>query len=160
MLSRSEFESLYRDNFARLYRYAKIMLGDEDEARDVVSDSFEYLWLNRKITGKGISPQAVLFRTLRTRCIDALRHKKSSRKYMSVIWRDGDDEGFEFEDPRMRRLKNAIEQLPPKTREVFIECFVEGRKYGEAGKKFNISINTVKTHISRALSILRQELSE
>ena len=55
---------------------------------------------------------------------------------------------------------SAINQLPPQTRKVFEACFLHGKKYKEVAEEMDITINTVKTHISRALSFIRSKTGE
>lgn len=50
----------------------------------------------------------------------------------------------------------SIELLPLQTRKVFNECFLKGRKYKDVAEELQISVNTVKTHITRALQFLRK----
>ena len=41
-----------------------------------------------------------------------------------------------------------------------VKCVVEGKKYKEVAEELDITVNTVKTHITRALKFLRDELQE
>ena len=41
-----------------------------------------------------------------------------------------------------------------------MKCFVEGRKYKDVADEMEISVNSLKTHISRGLKFLRNELRE
>ena len=45
-------------------------------------------------------------------------------------------------------------------REVLMKCFVEGQTYKDVADEMGISVNSVKTHISRGLKFLRNELKE
>ena len=44
--------------------------------------------------------------------------------------------------------------------DVLIKCVVEGKKYKEVAEELGISLNTVKTHLARALRFLRNELED
>ena len=41
-----------------------------------------------------------------------------------------------------------------------MKCFVEGQTYKDVADEMGISVNSVKTHISRGLKFLRNELKE
>ncbi len=41
-----------------------------------------------------------------------------------------------------------------------MKCFVEGQTYKDVAEEMGISVNSVKTHISRGLKFLRNELKE
>ncbi|MNY30981.1 RNA polymerase sigma factor [compost metagenome] len=55
-------------------------------------------------------------------------------------------------------IKQALELLPAQQKEVYRLCHQEGLKYEEAALRLNISVNTVQTHMSRALKFLRTHL--
>ena len=42
-MTREEFENIYRQHYAKMYRLARTMLYDVDESKDVVSDIFARL---------------------------------------------------------------------------------------------------------------------
>ena len=54
----------------------------------------------------------------------------------------------------------AIGRLPDECRRVFRLSRFEERKYEEIAKELNISVNTVKYHIKRALALLHEDLSK
>lgn len=43
IMTKKEFEDIYRQHYARMYRLARTMLYDADESKDVVSDIFARL---------------------------------------------------------------------------------------------------------------------
>ena len=43
IMTKKEFEDIYRQHYARMYRLARTMLYDADESKDVVSDVFAQL---------------------------------------------------------------------------------------------------------------------
>lgn len=59
---------------------------------------------------------------------------------------------------RQHRLQKEIDRLPEKCREVFVSIVLEDMSYKEVAQKLSVSMNTVKTHYSRALKQLREEL--
>ena len=61
---------------------------------------------------------------------------------------------------RLARLEEKLALLSDKQREVLVKCVVEGKKYKEVAEELNITLNTVKTHITRALKFLREELQD
>lgn len=53
----------------------------------------------------------------------------------------------------------AVEQLPNQSRNVFKKCFIENLSYKEAAEELNVSVNTIKTHVTNSLKRLRRELN-
>ncbi len=76
----------------------------------------------------------------------------------------GDDEEFILERLILKDVEkdvlSGINKLPPQCREVFILSRYEMLSYNEISEKLNISVNTVKTQISRALESLRINLKK
>ena len=58
------------------------------------------------------------------------------------------------------RLDEKLLELPEQQRKVLMRCVVDGKKYKEVAEELGITLNTVKTHLTRALAFLRGELSE
>ena len=65
---------------------------------------------------------------------------------------------LEFLEQEKEKLYKEIEALPLKSREVFKAIVLENQKYKEVAFELGISVNTVKTHYSRALKQLRNSL--
>ena len=65
---------------------------------------------------------------------------------------------MEFIEEQKKKLYKEIEALPIKSREVFKAIVLENLKYKEVALQLEISVNTVKTHYSRALKQLRNSL--
>ena len=72
---------------------------------------------------------------------------------------NADDELDAYEQ-RVARLNEKLAELPDKQRQVLMKCFVDGQKYRDVADELGISVNSVKTHISRGLKFLRNELKE
>ena len=58
------------------------------------------------------------------------------------------------------KIKNAIDLLPEKCREIFIMSRMRGLKNEEIATELNLSKRTVETQISNALKVLRVELKD
>ena len=52
-------------------------------------------------------------------------------------------------------IEQVLQSLPPPTQEIFIQCYVERRKYQEVADNLGVSTSTIKKHIIRALKIIR-----
>ena len=57
------------------------------------------------------------------------------------------------------KLYAEIEKLPEQCRKVFEAVVLRDMKYKEAAEYLDLSVNTVKTHLSRALKQLRSSLN-
>ena len=60
----------------------------------------------------------------------------------------------------LRVVLQAIEALPPKCKEVFINCRIEGRSHREVTERLGISAKTVEKHMTTALKHLALTLAD
>ena len=159
---RDAFECLFRENYTRLFYHAFSFLNDEEEAKDVVNDVFERVWMNFEKLEFSSSLVPLLYTLVRNRCVSLIRHKKVKERFsreIEVELEDHEEESVEYE-MQIEKLRHLIELLPAQTKNVFKKCFLEGKKYQEAADDLGISINTVKTHVNKALRILLEEFTE
>jgi RNA polymerase sigma-70 factor (family 1) len=154
-----DFEELFKNNYTKLYYYALNIIHDSEEVKDIVSDVFKYLWEHFEEMDESSSVTALLYTLVKNSCIDRLRHQDVSQKYEKVVM----EETFswvEYEynerDERLDQVMKSIETLPTQTKAVFKKCFISGKKYKDVAEEMGISINTVKTHMTKALKIVRE----
>ena len=57
-------------------------------------------------------------------------------------------------------IKKALDNLPPQCRKVFELSRNEQMSYAEIAQELGITNNTIENHISKALKLMRIELSE
>ena len=146
---RDAFECLFRENYTRLFYHAFSFLNDEEEAKDVVNDVFERVWMNFEKLEFSSSLVPLLYTLVRNRCVSLIRHKKVKERFsreIEVELEDHEEESVEYE-MQIEKLRHLIELLPAQTKNVFKKCFLEGKKYQEAADDLGISINTVKTQV-------------
>ena len=72
-MTKEEFESIYRQHYAKMYRLARTMLYDADESKDVVSDIFARAGM--KYHPQQNQMEGYLMTAVRNRCRDVLSHK-------------------------------------------------------------------------------------
>ena len=54
------------------------------------------------------------------------------------------------------QLLAELKKLPEQEYNVLVKIVLEDKKYKEVAEELHISVNTVKTHLSRALKMLRR----
>lgn len=160
-LDRSSFEELFRSFFPPLMTFAKKILLDEDDAREVVHQVFISVWEKRQEIDLSISLKSYLFTSVHNRSLNMIRDRKkfSSAEVPDVAgeWDVSSViETMELEE----RIKEVINSLPEKCREVFELNRFDGLKYSEIAERLNISPKTVENQMSKALKILREKLSK
>ncbi|TLV00315.1 RNA polymerase sigma-70 factor [Dyadobacter luticola] len=157
------FAEIYRRYKGVLFLHAYRMLGDQEEAKDILQELFTTLWLNRKVIKPHTSFSSYLYKALRNRIFDVISHKKVKQKYISSLAAFIEQgECVTDQQVREKELTVIIEQevslLPPKMREVFEMSRNTDLSYKEIAQELHISDKTVKKQVSNALHILRQKL--
>lgn len=158
----SAFKELFDIYYMPLSIYALKYCDSFQLAEDIVQELFVKLWdekLYMKLEG-AISPY--LFKSVKN---NTLQIMKGQSKYQFEEIEDQinalmDDDQLDFaaiEDEK-RKLYKEVEALPEKGREVFKAIVLQNMKYKEVAEQLGISVNTVKTHYSRALKQLRSSL--
>ena len=144
-------------------RSAARIVRDSGVAEDLAQDVFLELWKRRESIPPDSSEGAYLLQSVRNRALNHLRHLQVQRK--NVMHIEAITGPAEFADARARRdelqdaATNAIAELPPRTREVFIMSRERGLKYLEIAEILGITVKAVEANMSRALKSLREKLS-
>lgn len=142
------------DNFADgLYRFVlKLTNGDEDDAKDIVQESYARLWEKKNLIDFN-KAKSYLFKTAYHCFIDYYRYNK--RKYGSP-----DDSILFQKKETFFCLKEIIEEglkrLPAIQKTVLLLRDYEGYSYEEIGEITNLSPSQVKVYIFRARMKLKE----
>ena len=149
LLDNKTFEDLFELHFTKLMGFVFNYVRDEEVAKDIVHDAFLTLWSNRKRLNPVYPVKSYLFTLAQNCALNYLRHLRvvtGNEQAVTELLEAANEE--------------KLAQLPEKQREVLVKCVVEGKKYKEVAEELDITVNTVKTHITRALKFLRDELQE
>ena len=160
-MTEEEFDKLFRNSYARLYRLAYSLLHDREDSRDIVSGVFADL-LDKYKLSSDIITEAYLYSMVRSRCIDLLRHRKvedEARQQMILENRIQAMPDVEHEEHLKEVLTYIDTELTPQTRTVLRMCYDEKRKYKEVASELGISVQAVNKHISQALRKLREHFN-
>ena len=156
----SSFEELFRIYFTPLMAFARKILVDEDEAREVVQKVFIALWEKREEIDLTSSIKPYLFTSVHNRSLNVVRdRKKFSEEEIPDVAGDWDVsaqiETMELE----QKIREVIASLPEKCRQIFELNRFDGLKYSEIASQLHISVKTVENQMSKALKILREKLA-
>lgn len=159
------FQMLYNRYSKKVYAHALRILQTEAMAEEAVQEIFLKVWLmgqKLKTIDRFDSYLKVL---VRNHCLNHIRRavlEREASDYLSIHYEEQHNETEEailLRDTR-RFLEAAIQTLPPQQRTVYQLCHQEGLKYEEAAQRLDISVNTVKTYMKRALASIREHMQE
>lgn len=151
------FACLYERYEATLLRYIKrIAWIDEEEARDILQDSFIKIWRHLNDYDPHLKLSSWMYRIVHNETVSFLRKKQSYGKNRTTEIHDlrmdlaqEEDTTGEAED-RLVLTREVLEAMPGKYRDVLVLKFLEEKSYEEISDILRIPEGTVATRINRA----------
>jgi RNA polymerase sigma-70 factor (ECF subfamily) len=166
-LLKEDNQLAYTEIFERysrlLVNHAYKILGNPDEANDIVQEIFLNIWNKRyelTITG---SLSSYLYKATKNRILNHIAHEKVVSRYADSI-SDFIESDYILADSKIREqeleaiIAKEIALLPEKMREVFLLRKVEELSYDEIALQLNITDKTAKQQVYNSLKILREKL--
>ena len=165
------FEVEFMPHVDSMYNFAYRLTFDEDDAKDLVQET--YLKAYRFINSfqEGTNAKAWLFRILKNSFINDFRKKSKQpskvdyNEVESYYNSDDVDEAITtdlraetVQDMIGDEVSNALNELAVDFRTVIILCDLEGFTYEEMAKILDIPIGTVRSRLHRARNLLKEKL--
>ena len=155
-----DIEQLYRDCYQRMVNVARLLLKNDDEASDTVSDVFARL-TEGSIVLPEERPESYLMVTVRHRCLDRIRfltiHERIERR---LSLSDAEPAFGEREQEHVAEMIDYAERTFSKqTWRVFQLRFDEGLLYREIAERLGISEVSVYKHLTEALRLLKEKFN-
>jgi RNA polymerase sigma-70 factor (ECF subfamily) len=158
------FDQIFKEFYSPLCVYSRKIVGDIDNAEDVVQGFFVEFWKNRHSLNITSSLKSYLFKSIYNRSLNHLRNNKSKEAYNkyikgSLMIEPNTDQDLLVIDELEKRILDTIHSLKEPTKQIFLMSRHEDLKYREIAKEMEISIKTVESHMTKALRILAQNLA-
>ena len=136
---------MYLTYYSKLVRFAREFVILEEDAENITQDVFTDLWERRDSMDHVENMNAYLFRLVKNRCLDHLKHKIFEQKYVEVMQTSFEIElnlklqsldRFDGSDMSVGNdteilVRAAINSLPKRCRDIFLLSRMEGLKYKE-----------------------------
>lgn len=155
------FEELVDRYKTRLVNVIYRMLNDQNEAEDLVQETFLRVWTHRQDYDFSYCLSTWIYTIALNLAKNELR-KRRKFKFFSLL--DMTEKGLELPDPKMgpsalgHMLEGAIGKLPGKYKEAFLLRDVEQLPYEEVAQILGVPLGTVKSRVNRARAVLKDEL--
>lgn len=137
-----------------LFRFACKCTGNEEDARDVVQNSFEVLWQKRENVAP-VKAKAFLFQVAYNQSVDNYR-KQSRMSYKEEI--DDNRSITPGQNDLKRVLERALTKLDEQSRALVLLKDYEGYSYEEIGQITGLNESQVKVYLHRARKVLKEYL--
>ena len=149
-----QFKELFHSEYGRMFKAAYILLGDEDEAKDVVQDVFARLW-DGTTPLREASQRTFLLTCVRNRCLNLIAQRQNRQEAMLLLTAEAIDSGTH--DEQLIEAVNCYveERLTPQTGRIIKMHYNEERSYKDISSELGISLSAVNKHIVQGLRKLR-----
>ena len=158
-----DFEICFKEYYSPLCKYAYSIIPDQDLCEDLVQDIFLKIWDKNPDINSSLS--SYLYRAVKNSCINEMKKKVQQTNLPIEEVEDPMDTPFNMNrenDLSAIKLKvsKAIDNLPPRCREVFIMRRNMQMSYDEISTSLNISKKTIENQMNVAIKKLRAQLSK
>lgn len=147
----------------KLYRFAFRLLGNNEEAKDVVQEVMIKVWSGREELGQVQNMEAWCMRITKNLSLDRLRQQQrrptdSLDQGMHVVHHNLSPAETTELNERMERISKWMAELPEKQRQVMHLRDIEGYSYNEICEILELDMSQVKVYLFRARNAVREKL--
>ena len=156
------FKSLFTNHEDELRRYVTGKMGNSADAEEIVQDAF-HNFMQIDEPDQLENPRAYLYRTAHNLALNRIRKEKRHQDYASA--QDADPSTVSLERSLIARadlenIEQALNELPERSREVFLLNRIEGLTYNEISQQLGISVSSVEKHMMKTLNFLRSHIED
>lgn len=158
----SAFEKVFKSYYKPLRLQAFLILKNEEEAEDQVQQLFFDIWNRQLFRNVHESLKAYLFTAVRNRCYNILTKEAHRKKVLAdyaktLQYSDTDI----YNEPVLKTFfHSALNELPAQRSRAFHLVHIEDKKYTQAAREMDISINSLKSHLKLAVKFLKNHLQK
>lgn len=159
------FREAYDAYHKRVFAMGLKFLKSEELAKEVVQDVFIKIWRNRTNIDLTKNFEVYLISICRNHIINLLRKASTHKKILHTIFINQSlIEETTLNTVLYKEFQNftddAIASLPPRRKQIFIMCKMEGKSYEEVAQAFHLSKGTIKDHMVKALKTIKEYLRQ
>ena len=158
MLEKRNIEQLFRQNYSEMNHLARVLLGDDEEAEDVVQEIF------LRVARNDIPPKSddYLLVAVRNACLNRIRQKQLHEKVRNLLPIDADAD-FQPIDKELERLEDIAafvnEQMEEPHRSIIHLRFDEDLTIAEIARRLGLNPNTTYKYLAQCMEHIRQHFN-
>jgi len=157
------FQNIFQQHYPMLCNFAERYVLDINIAEDLVQDLFVKLWENRETIIITTGIKSYLFQSVRNLCLNYLKHDKVHKKFeehSKHVYSDNFYSDALEEEELAFIIHQAIQNLPPKCREIFEKSRFEEKSHDEISAEMGITKKTINNQLWKALKLVRDHLAD
>jgi len=155
------FNELYNSYREPALRFCNSILKDIEESENIIQEVFIKIWNRRETINPELNFTSYLFTIIKNRVFDHLKEVKKNEFLKEKFWEkvlEYKAVDNEIKEERFAKIKEAVENLSEKRKEIIKLNYEEGKSYEEIAQQLNISKNTVKNQLVKAKQVIRTQL--
>lgn len=162
--NRVSYETMFKQHYSPLVRFAKEFVKDLDAAEDLVQEVFVKIWERKGSIQISSSIKAYLYMAVRNHCLNQLKAEAKQTFMEDSLNNDirlstNSTENLSVSNELEQHIKQAIEKLPPRCALIFKLSRFEHKSYKEIAEILDLSVKTVENQMVKALQIMRTNLA-
>ena len=157
------FEALYKEHYRQLFAVALRYVRQAPAAEEIVHDVFLVIWNKAEQLTIQYSVKSYLYKAVVNASLNYIKKEKTEsgkqEVYMKVqVPDEQEQEERERKESLLLSLEKALDILPPKCKEVMYLSRFGKLKQQEIAAQMQISVKTVKNHLTYGFQKLREHL--
>lgn len=145
--------------------YAFNFLKEQEASEEIVQEVFYQLWIKRDETEIKTAISSYLYRAVRNRCINLIKHLEIRENYKQYNSQEIEKADAEFTDSLTvneldSKIRRAIDNMPIQRKKIFLMSRYDEMTYKEIAEKMGLSKKTIENQMGKALQYLRDELKD
>ena len=149
------FRRVYDRYVQRIYYFAVSILKSPEAAQQVVSDVFTSLWERRNTLDEDVPLNGYLFTMTYGLVLASFRERHSQCQPKEILQRLTTQSGTDTEEEVLYQelellYQQAVAQLPPRRREIYLLSRHEGFTSQQIADRMNLSTRTIDDHLNQA----------
>jgi RNA polymerase sigma-70 factor (family 1) len=161
---REAFNEIYHRYWLQLFQIAVSKVSVKEEAEDIIQDLFISIWVKRHSLQVHTTLKGYLFSALKYKIINLYELKSVRKNYFIHVSANGKrhdnptEEKIKYDEVQ-REIEIGVEKLSPNVKHVFLLSRNDNLSISEIAERLELSPQTVKNQISKALKILNPHCS-
>lgn len=165
------FEYFFNKYYNHILGFCVQFIYDKPESKGIAQEAFLNLWLKREKVATLNGIKSFLYTYAKSKCLNAIRHQKIKEKFKTETLNKKERaldieilESMNFDTLALSELEElihkSIQELPDKTKKVFLKKRFENKKNQEIADELQVSLKSVEAHMTKALKLLKDKLAD
>ncbi|MBK1441216.1 RNA polymerase sigma-70 factor [Parapedobacter sp. ISTM3] len=157
------FEIIYRKYSMRVFTYILRLVKSQESAEDVLQEVFVKAWQSHTTIDPAKNYQSFLFTVAKHTVYNFIR-KTSLETQIAAYIASQTSELYQHVEEHLYfseskdAIQRAIDCLPPRRKEVYIRCKIQGLSYQSVAEEFGCSVAVVNAHIVKATKAIKSHI--